>query len=355
MPKIWHGTRQILQLLKSYLPFEVLWLEEFLMFRQYHDLLIVLIVDSTLLNSCFCFVYSTDNSDVAINCYTGQSLAFKASPYLYPCVVQYSIIAAAMIYNVYRSVGDKEVSEGKTALSGINNMDINIDCHKANKGLFLGLFIVLLTLISICIFMLMRKDLTYTANLVLFITELALLLLSAIIVIAAFARLHRLRFADASDELNTILLLIALSGVYLYNGFTTVSSFMDLLTGKWSVTFLAVSASVLSFVQATLQVCFVLDGARRCAVTEDDVMKKPGRALVTFLLLCNISLCLVTIFDVKKMETVPHQIQFYGYLPWSIISHISIPLIIFFRFHSSVCLSDIWLKAYKRDGCLSVE
>ena len=41
------------------------------------------------------------------------------------------------------------------------------------------------------------------------------------------------------------------------------------------------------------------------------------------------------------------RIEFYGELLWTFLSHSTMPLIIFYRFHSSVALVDIWSSAYK--------
>jgi len=90
-----------------------------------------------------------------------------------------------------------------------------------------------------------------------------------------------------------------------------------------------------------------VDGFHRCVHTSTQADAKPGRALVTLLLLLNLSQWIVCIFEEKKAEELPLHADFYGHLPWSIISHLCIPLVIFYRFHSTVCLSDIWNTAYE--------
>ena len=39
--------------------------------------------------------------------------------------------------------------------------------------------------------------------------------------------------------------------------------------------------------------------------------------------------------------------RFYGLLAWGIISRISLPLLIFYRFHSCVVLVEIWKNTYR--------
>ena len=48
----------------------------------------------------------------------------------------------------------------------------------------------------------------------------------------------------------------------------------------------------------------------------------------------------------KRYVNKPFLSEHFGELKWSIISAISCPLAILFRFHSSVCLSDIWYGLY---------
>lgn len=38
--------------------------------------------------------------------------------------------------------------------------------------------------------------------------------------------------------------------------------------------------------------------------------------------------------------------EYYGYLSWTLILHIFLPFSVYFRFHSAVCLSQIWSEAY---------
>lgn len=38
--------------------------------------------------------------------------------------------------------------------------------------------------------------------------------------------------------------------------------------------------------------------------------------------------------------------SYYGYYLWNILNHICLPLTMFYRFHSSVCLVEIWNNAF---------
>ena len=51
----------------------------------------------------------------------------------------------------------------------------------------------------------------------------------------------------------------------------------------------------------------------------------------------------------KKVQVNPAQVNYYNADTWAIIQAFSSPLSIFYRFHSSVCLADIWQEVYQND------
>ena len=75
-------------------------------------------------------------------------------------------------------------------------------------------------------------------------------------------------------------------------------------------------------------------------------MEKPGRGVVTFLVIANIGSWIF-----HSMLSNNHKLQYrpanlFGKVPWIILLNLSLPLLLFFFFHSSVCLADIWHQAY---------
>lgn len=51
----------------------------------------------------------------------------------------------------------------------------------------------------------------------------------------------------------------------------------------------------------------------------------------------------------KKVRLNPSQVAYYDASTWAIIQAFTSPLSIFYRFHSSVCLADIWQEVYHYD------
>jgi hypothetical protein len=74
--------------------------------------------------------------------------------------------------------------------------------------------------------------------------------------------------------------------------------------------------------------------------------KYPAREVITLLIMLDLSLWFQKTTTTTKHEANPFQLAFYHVIPWSIIAAIATPLQIFFRFHASVCLSNVWSHMY---------
>ncbi|KAK3599223.1 hypothetical protein CHS0354_012831 [Potamilus streckersoni] len=294
------------------------------------------------------------SKDAVKSCYDDLTLARTSSPYLFPCTIIYSIIAAGIIYRLYQYIGMKIKQRwpSHTSLtSSVPQGATSIDCEKANKGLFLGLLVAVVTLIAMATFFVFENRIsdTNTAIKVFFVTEIALMVVTALGIVWGYVRLARLKFLENYFfTVDSVLLIVALAGTYIYLCFILISVASEI--GSHGVTgILSIITIILALIQATMHTIFVLDGLCRCAENDEQMGQKPGRAVVTFLLVCNLALWVVSMFEVKKTQVVQIHIDFYGILAWNIINHLCVPLLIFFRFHSAICLSKIWFNAYQKE------
>jgi len=225
---------------------------------------------------------------------------------------------------------------------------MSVDCSGSSRGLFLGIFVLVATVITmITFFVLMRSEIYIdTAVKIEHLSEVVIYVVTSIAVILAFHRMQTLRFTiDREIDLEETLILVSLGGEYMFGFFSIIAAAMD---SKDNFAFLIILSSVLGMFQASLQTLFLLHALRKSAGKREHERQKPGREFVTFLLVCNIALWSINIFEVQRSEANPVQLEFYGIVAWNIFNHISIPLAIFFRFHSTVCLSNIWKNAWKR-------
>jgi hypothetical protein len=65
-----------------------------------------------------------------------------------------------------------------------------------------------------------------------------------------------------------------------------------------------------------------------------------------FVLFHSLAIWLHDSLSAKKVRLNPIQVKYYNRGTWAIIQAFTSPLSIFYRFHSSVCLADIWQEVF---------
>ncbi|XP_065574792.1 proton channel OtopLc-like [Artemia franciscana] len=275
------------------------------------------------------------------------SLVQDASPFLFPCTIEYSLICAAISYLLWKNTGLSAI-DNDSNLQRRSRHHYSVDCSKANKGLFLGIFVFVGTIISLILFFTLINRPEYVRMAILQVTfsRLAIYFVTIIATIAGMISIRKLRFDTTKEmELDDILLVMGQVGVFSYNVFIINAAYNHKDAGF--DTYLGMAAALCSIIQAVAQSLFILDASRRYTTTKKEQKEKPGREIVTFLLVCNFAMWSINTMEKSKTETHPLQLEFYGSWPWIVITNISMPLAIFYRFHSTVCLCEIWKRSYK--------
>ncbi|KAG0725053.1 Proton channel OtopLc [Chionoecetes opilio] len=99
--------------------------------------------------------------------------------------------------------------------------------------------------------------------------------------------------------------------------------------------------------KVSLQDMLVAETSRRTCTTRYQMVTKPGRQVVTFLLFANITLWGLDTFMTQSAVSQEFQFGFYGLLAWGVLTRVSLPLLILYRFHSGVILIEIWKNTYR--------
>lgn len=149
---------------------------------------------------------------------------------------------------------------------------------------------------------------------------------------------------DSNQIVSNASIFISFQNVLVEFRFSVIGSHF---TMRKEDTSLVLITSLASIIQTACQTMFILDASRRNAATASQQNKKPGREIVTFLLVANLAMWAISTLEKSRAESHPIQLNFYGLWAWTIITHVSMPLAIFYRFHSTVCLCEIWKRAYK--------
>ena len=307
------------------------------------------------------------------SCADPKSLLSQASPYLFPCVLEYSLIAVAVMAGMFQSISIKVTQDvvemiRKTLRHRKPLTKKHEEKHeghheetsmfdKSHRGLYLGALVLTGAVISIILFFYNLNSLHRTsyARGIFHITDISIHGVLVIAVIFAMIKFFKLNFTiSRNNTIDDRLLILSFAGLFLFEGFIILSSLAYLVYGEIgavdsvSQNWLSLAAGFINIIQAILQTIFVIDGLQRCSIRPEDQKKKPGRGIVTFLLISNVAIWIFKTFQVKEIGLTT-QAGYYGKTPWAIIMNLNLPLMLFYRFHSSVCLADIWASAYENE------
>jgi hypothetical protein len=288
------------------------------------------------------------------------------SSYLYPSIIEYSLLSFTVFFILWNSIEVMHFKKDQkkrgsilshrtifspTSDSNHGDFDLNkfsVDCSKATTGLFIGIFSLLLTIISLITYFIYKDKDRDTSIFLSEITELVLLFSSLIISISIFITLNRNGFKYKVIQkfcYNSLLTVVGLAGVYLY-GFYSIIALVS-LEKKTNVHKVSIFIQIFSIIESTVQSGLIINGLKMFTEDRLNLKNKPGRSLITLLILLDVSLWLSETMSVKKYDMNGAQLDYYDIVFWSIVNSISSPLAIFFRFHASVCLSDIWKTLYE--------
>ncbi|KAK9508461.1 hypothetical protein O3M35_006014 [Rhynocoris fuscipes] len=283
-------------------------------------------------------------------------LVHTASPYLYPCTIEYSLICTVILYALWSNVcGNSQMLRHNSAygnkspkpVTGYTSQHFTVDCANSNKGLFASILVLVLTIISLIMFLVLIKEKDYRtmAKFQVNLWELILYILCTTATLIATYRIRKLKYDSSRHiELDTALLVMAQIGLYVYFIFSLLAGYLTKEMVKKPNIFII---SLFALIQSSIQTLFIVDAWWRRCSTLETARSKPGRQLVTFLLLSNIAMWAINHLENARPDFHPIELQFYGIWTWTIVTHISMPLAVFYRFHSTVCLCEIWKTAYK--------
>ncbi|XP_026746615.1 proton channel OtopLc-like isoform X3 [Trichoplusia ni] len=290
------------------------------------------------------------------------TIVSDSAPYLYPFIIEYSLIGAAVIYVMWKHIGrypsvandedlerrlEAVLSRRAAALAAAQRGN-RVDCAGASKGLFCGLLLLVASLICLILFFVLirHQELKRLSIYLADVSHCALMVLSILAILIGFIRVQSLKFrSEEQSDLNDILLRVSAFGLFVYAVFSVIAGGMGAFTHEPNL--LVMITGCLSVLQVVLQLLFIADVSRRRVHLPEQERSKPARQAVTFLLICNVTMWLIYTFEAQKVLANPVQLDFYGFVAWSLVQRFTLPLCIFHRFHSAVTLAEIWKTSYK--------
>jgi hypothetical protein len=139
-------------------------------------------------------------------------LVQNASPFLFPCTIEYSLICAVILYEMWKKIRQEDESERKHKISVMGHHthnsvhQLSVDCSKAHRGMFAGILITVLTIISlIMFFVLANEKKTYKTLAVLEVTycEILLYIITSIAVVSGMYKMRDMKFSKLYREFAT--------------------------------------------------------------------------------------------------------------------------------------------------------
>ena len=148
--------------------------------------------------------------------------------------------------------------------------------------------------------------------------------------IFSFCRVQKMKFhGEEQSILGDLLLSFSSIGIFAYSTFNIVAGGLGghqylknlLVFATGAITIVQVIAQSLSFnlqgdqynviliFQVVLQLLFITDAQRRRIHAASHETAKPGRQVVTFLLICNLTMWVVYTFEVQKVQDSPVQVR----------------------------------------------
>lgn len=131
------------------------------------------------------------------------SLVQNASPFLFPCTIEYSLICAVILFEMWKKVRSlTEIQRSRrNSRKNIelekNPHNLSVDCSKAHRGMFGGILITVLTIISLIMYFVLHERAEYTlmAGLEVTITETIIYLITAFAVVGAMMKMRDLKYS----------------------------------------------------------------------------------------------------------------------------------------------------------------
>ena len=225
----------------------------------------------------------------------------------------------------------------------------------AHNGLFKGALLLAVAIIVIILSSIYDKDDSESIHDVIEMLQYSfILLINSLQIIAIIKGVWCFRRLETtlgrSNQIDQILLILSVTGLILLQIFIMfgiihglLHESEELLVDRKRTLAVELAGNIMTVVFAILQSCFILQGLQTHTSSKEHQQNKPGREIVTFLVVSNIAMWLYSSFT---NELVRYEVLYYYGGAWPIISSICRPLGLFFRFHSSICFADIWSTAY---------
>ncbi|KAG5442744.1 hypothetical protein CSKR_104256 [Clonorchis sinensis] len=275
--------------------------------------------------------------------------------YFLPAIPEYCAIAVAVVYEMSQRIGQLKQIEAEQHSKEHEEAKYDV---RTFFGPAFGIGISVVILAVILVLENAGSVIDRFRNII-HLTEFSLIQFTALVLsIAGLVLIRNLKFSvnfakNSLDEklllvtfflsLNFFVVCIVMCIVLLRNG-NLNSSEMKYMAAQ-------LVALLLELIEVLVQTYFIHDMFYRCCHHEEYQRRKPGRTLIVLLSALNFSLWMIYSFQVKHNDILFSKT---GYLleklklqGQQIFVTVMLPMVMLFRYHSSVCLAISFVRTYE--------
>lgn len=263
---------------------------------------------------------------------------YHASVFLYSFTLEYSIIAGAMFYIMWKNIG-RRCKPSKETIN--HDYGFQFEC-----GLLMGIMTLMTATIILALNIIWSGDPEKAYNSFSSYHGFRVIL-NIVCIIAccmAFVGIHRGGWvvdhnAGPAHVIDAFLLLLCVSGSFLQGFYTIVASAASI--GNEQFAGLILFDEFTDLGQTIIQCVLILDAMHR--KPPEDFRETRTKQILMFILVSNITWWLLSTYELKGgYDIFPLENNYFGATAWYVIVHLAAPFDILFRFHSTACFFDIW-------------
>ena len=305
-------------------------------------------------------------------------MADVISPYAYPLLIEFSVLAAGLFLSIWEQTATKHTKHpNETTTTDENNDSIekadpgddksinsdstrpdesevvtnaeSIHYHNPGEGIFMGWIIVLGTIVFVILFTYESyRHSRYSSSFgaAVYGAHASLSSLQLVTVVYTAVRMTKMKRHEkkqtTQEKREKYLLTVCFLSVVIYKVFCLVAGFVQdeliiIVDG-----FLTIFASI-------AQTAFInwFASTKRLARAKQR-RYKPGRQGLELLRCTNVGLWLVNTFLLKTTVAKKPLEETIGYMTWIITSNVVQPLTILYYFHSIMCIATIIAEVHSR-------
>ena len=201
------------------------------------------------------------------------------------------------------------------------------DCSSSNCGMFSGVILILTVVMCAAVILTMEGGCDYSE--VILIGNLLRIVVMCILSVASIYCYYIVACLDVNPNpisfLDDLLLFFCLPSFFMYFIVWSAPLVSEPDISSWI-------ANIMTMVQIFIQTPMIIDGLRRCTNDVNIAKKMKGRNTVTFLIVANLGVYIMETMLIKSYDYQKPKIAFYGADGWTVLSHITLPICIFYRF-----------------------